>query len=153
MAVLLYNIFEDISSEENGSEVLSFCQSCDDCIRAKQRVCKAPGLLTSPIAPRRPMAWLHADFLCGLPTYQGKRKVLVIVDTFTKFLWTFAVSSAHSSQIIQAFTSLFSQFGPPDILTTDRESGFLSIALRPIIRLWGIKPRLQVHIIPAQWIS
>ena len=64
---------------------------------------------------------LASDFF----NFKGK-EYLLIADAFSKYPFTFRMSTKTSDTVIQMFTQLFSQYGNPKSLTTNNEPPFSS---------------------------
>ncbi|XP_013420400.1 KRAB-A domain-containing protein 2-like [Lingula anatina] len=51
--------------------------------------------------------------------HHGNRWILYLRDHFSKFSWSYALSSKCASEVAEKLTSLFCLFGPPRILQSD----------------------------------
>ena len=71
--------------------------------------------------PEAPWQDLAADFF----NFKGK-EYLLIADTFSKYPFTFRITTKTADTVIQKFTQLFSQYGNPKSLTTDNGPPFSS---------------------------
>ena len=125
------------------NDVFSYCNACAVCKSTKPRTMKPPGLLTPPMVPTGPFQRIHADTIRGLPPAgpQGRYKhVLVVVDSLTKMIFTYPLTTTRALPVIDALTQLFSTFGPPQLLKADRGSEFISEDFVSFVKLWGVKP-------------
>lgn len=87
-----------------------------------------------------PFHTIHADHLG--PFVRSKKKnmyLLVIVDSFTKYVNLTAVRSTKSKASIKVFQNYFSLFGVPTRLITDRGTSFTSKKFKTFTRSVGIK--------------
>jgi len=77
--------------------------------------------------PKNPLEMLHADHFGPLQETCDKYKhVLVLVDTFTRFTWLFAVKSTRSNETIKQIEKVTDIFGTPVEIVTDRGTRFTS---------------------------
>ena len=66
---------------------------------------------TLPAMPNAPCAKVHVDILCRLPEAQEYKHVLVVMDSFTKYLFTYPLKSSHPKNIVEGLTRMFTNFG------------------------------------------
>ena len=107
------------------SDIEKSVRQCREC----QEVQSSP-----PAAPLNPWRWLtrpwaqlHLDFL-GL--FEGKN-LLVIVDAHSKWIEAVCTPSTSSASVIEVLSTLFSQFGVPEMLTTAQGSSAASLKSSP----------------------
>ncbi|XP_028165519.1 uncharacterized protein LOC114356506 [Ostrinia furnacalis] len=87
-----------------------------------------------------PFHTIHADHLG--PFVRSKHKnsyLLVIVDSFTKYVNLTPVRSTKSKESIKVFKNYFSYFGTPTRLITDRGTSFTSKKFKSFVSKLGIK--------------
>lgn len=119
--------------------VRAFCERCEACAKSKRNSGKVPGFLTLPSLPQGPFFRVHLDTICGLPTSQGYEYVLVVMDCFTKFIFTHPLRSMHPRQVVEALTLVFTRFGSPTYLVADNGREFRNKELVTFLSLWGVR--------------
>ena len=77
--------------------------------------------------PEAPWQDLAADFF----NFKGK-EYLLVADIFSKYPFTFRMTTKTADSVIQKFTQLFSQFGNPRSLTTNNGPPFSSKTFCPV---------------------
>ncbi|CAK1597525.1 unnamed protein product [Parnassius mnemosyne] len=87
-----------------------------------------------------PFHTLHADHLGPFPrSKRGNTYILVMVDGFTKYVNLSPVRSTKTKESIKAFKTLFSYFGAPSRLITDRGTSFTSKKFKTFVQSIGAK--------------
>ena len=118
-------------------EIEQMVKSCTEC----QVHCSAP-----PVAPLHPWKWpthpwsrLHLDFAGPFLN----NMFLILVDSHSKWLEVFQMSSTTSIAVIQHLCTVFAQFGLPATVVTDNGSNFTSLEFNslPTIRNSLRKPK------------
>ena len=117
-----------------------FCQSCQTCLAAKSRTGKVPGFLTPPALPKGPLYRVHADTIRCLPRSNRLQHVLIVMDSFTKYIFTHPIPTLDPLPILDGFTAIFSRFGPPTILVADNGTEFSNKECLAFLKLWGVHP-------------
>ena len=102
------------------SDIEKSVRQCRECQEVQSSPPAAP--LNPWRWPTRPWARLHLDFL-GL--FEGKN-ILVIVDAHSKWIEAVCTPSTSSTSVIEVLSTLFSQFGVPEMVVTDNGTGFVS---------------------------
>ena len=125
--------------EKMVSMIHSYCASCEACKAGRNQAGKALGFLTLPQLPNAPFMKIHADTLCCLPKAQGYKHVLVVMDAFTKFIFTYPLRSSHPKHIVAALTNVFGNFGQPALFVADNGSEFHNWEVVNFLRLWGVQ--------------
>ena len=57
-------------------------------------------------------------------------------DHFSKFSWTFPLTSKRAAEVAEKLTMLFCMFGPPKILQSDNGREFVASVINNITTLW-----------------
>lgn len=74
-----------------------------------------------------PFELLHIDHFGPLPTTESSFKyILVVIDSFSRFVWLFPSRSSGSKEVIEHLKSLFSSFGNPCRIISNRGTAFTS---------------------------
>lgn len=120
-------------------------------IEARARACTACAAVRDapPRAPPVPYAWptepwsrLHADFL-----HHGGKTYFLIIDSHSKWLEVFAMSSGTSALKVTAkLRECFARFGLPKQFVTDGGPPFTSIDFEKFLDLNGVK-----HVVTAPY--
>ena len=121
-------------------EMVQACSTCERCQRAKTPKDKNKGPLTHLITPSRPMHQLSIDLLSIDTKAQTKCKILTCVDEFTKFAFGILVKSENAEHTAeQLYKQVYTKFGIPDVIHSDRGATFLSKVLKELNNLLGIR--------------
>lgn len=122
------------------SEIKKRIGACDTCATSKPARNTKIGALAS-LPPSRPFHTLHIDHVGKLPrSKSGNTYILVVVDTFTKFVWLCPVREATSASTIKALSShIFQHFGFPQNIISDNATCFTSNLFRNFCFTHGIK--------------
>jgi hypothetical protein len=85
-------------------------------------------------SPSRPVEKLFVEFVGPLlRTRKGNLAILVVVDSFSKFVWFFPVKRIASSVAIECLeNTYFPSFGSPTTLVTDNAKVFHSCAFKDL---------------------
>jgi len=106
--------------------VREHCKTCVDCQKCKATNRKPAGLL-QPNRASYPFEVLAIDFVGPLPTTQkGNSYLLVLVDTFTKWVEVFPMKSDKGEFVVEKLMETCCRFGFPRILISDNGSNFAS---------------------------
>ncbi|SPO42299.1 uncharacterized protein PSFLO_07782 [Pseudozyma flocculosa] len=127
------------------SWVADYVASCDACARTKRPRHRPYGYLQPLKTPDRPWGSISADFIEGLPLSDGYDSILVVVDRLTKTAvmvpTTKDVTSAQTAALFEKH--VFSRFGLPDDVTTDRGRQFISEGWRTFAQKHGFAHNLS----------
>ena len=103
-----------------------------------------------PVASR-PFEVVSMDFITNLPTSnKGNDCILVIVDTFTKYVNIIPCKTAiNAVEVAQLFfDNIVCQFGLPNKIISDRDVKFTSLFWQSLIKCMGIKINLSTAFHP-----
>lgn len=120
--------------------VKKYVSSCLGCAHHKLPSGAKEGELHSIPKIEIPFHTVHADHLG--PFIRSRKKnsyILVIVDSFTKYIHLAPVRSTKSKASIKVFQNYFSLFGVPTRLITDRGTSFTSKKFKSFVQSLGIK--------------
>ena len=110
--------------------------SCKECAEVKPRYFKPePSHL---IKSTQPFERLNLDFKGPLPSTDKNKYFLHIVDEYSRFPFVFPCSDLTSQTVIKSLCSLFSLFGMPSYVHSDRGSSFMSQELRQFLNSCGV---------------
>ncbi|SPO38662.1 uncharacterized protein PSFLO_04141 [Pseudozyma flocculosa] len=132
-------------------DVVQHVSTCSACARAKSPRHKPYGFLRPLLAPDRPWGSITMDLIEGLPpstTGDGKAtadSILVVVDRLTKYTVVLpTVATATSKEHARLLDDhVFSHFGLPDQIISDRGRTFVSAVWSNIMELYGIRSSLS----------
>uniref|UniRef100_A0A5S6PYY5 Integrase catalytic domain-containing protein n=1 Tax=Trichuris muris TaxID=70415 RepID=A0A5S6PYY5_TRIMR len=114
-------------------QVISRCKVCAEC---KPSFYKPE--TTALIKATQPFERLNLDFKGPLPGDRTSRYLLCVVDEYSRFPFAFPCPDSSSSSVIKAMTELFSLFGVPAYVHTDRGTAFMSRELKEFFASKGI---------------
>ena len=128
-------------------EIRKLNNSCKECCEVKPRFYKPPP--SHLIKPTQPFERLNVDFKGPLPSTNGNKYFLDIVDEFSRFAFAIPVPDMTTSTVISSLCSLFSVFGMPSMIHSDRGSSFLSNDLKQFLTSRGISTSRTTPYNPA----
>jgi transposase InsO family protein len=108
-------------------EVKELTANCVTCLECKPRYFN-PSVTGRLIRATRPFERLNIDIL-GPKTpsaTSGRRFILVIVDEYSRFPFASTLKDITTDSVILSLKQLFSMFGPPSFIHSDRGSQFLA---------------------------
>ena len=117
-------------------EIKRITESCKTC-----KECKPQYYHPSPshlIKATQPFERLSLDFKGPLPTNNQNKFMLTIIDEYSRFPFAFPCKDVSAQSIIDCLGQLFSIFGMPAFIHSDRGSGFMSAQLKDFLLQKGI---------------
>ncbi|SNX83759.1 uncharacterized protein MEPE_02467 [Melanopsichium pennsylvanicum] len=123
----------------------SYVASCAACRRAKHPRHKPHGYLLPSVPPDRPWSTITMDHITDLPpslangtTYNS---ILVVVDRLTKFVVFIPANKTDTAETLayQLHRYVFSYFGLPDTIVSDRGTTFVASVWTELLRALRIK--------------
>lgn len=118
------------------SEVKSVVSKCPVCAELKPRFYKPDG--GTLIKATQPFERLSIDFKGPLPSSSRNKYLLTIIDEYSRFPFAFPCSDMSSATVINCLITLFSLFGTPQYLHSDRGTSFISKEIQDFLRSKGI---------------
>lgn len=107
--------------------VEKYISCCLPCIYGKKPSGKKEGFLNPIPKKSEPFDTLHIDHYGPLPkTRKGNVHIIVAVESFTKFTFLKAVRSTNTKYVIRFLEEIFTIYGKPRVLISDRGSAFTS---------------------------
>ena len=108
------------------SDIQKFVVECLVCQQNKVETIKTPGLLQPLSIPSQCWEEVSMDFITGLPKYDGKSVIMVVVDILTKYAQFCALSHPFkASTVSSAFMETIQKLhGNPKIIVSDRDPIF-----------------------------
>ncbi|KMQ92653.1 blastopia polyprotein [Lasius niger] len=109
------------------TKVAHVIDNCIKCIIVNRKAGKKEGFLHPLFKESLPLHTLHIDHIGPLEsTRKAYQHILVVVDSFTKFVWLYPVKSITSIEVISKLEIQKTTFGNPFQIITDRGTAFTS---------------------------
>ena len=125
-----------------GTDVRTFCRSCDRCQRVapRGRVKNVP-MCNVPIISE-PFSKVSIDLVGPFspPSEDGHRYILTLIDYATGFPEALPLTNIDSISVAEALFTIFSRVGIPREILSDRGTQFTSQLMGELHRLLGVKP-------------
>ena len=115
--------------------VKAVIRRCTTCAEIKPRFIRQHETL---IKATRPFERLSIDFKGPLPTKKRNRYILTMVDEYSRFIFAFPTVDATADSTIECLLSLFSLFGMPDYIHSDRGPAFVSQKYQQFLHERGV---------------
>ncbi|KAG8334372.1 hypothetical protein J6590_108547 [Homalodisca vitripennis] len=128
------------------NEIKSMTLSCPICSEVKPRFHKQTNTL---IKATSPFERLNIDFKGPLPSSSRNRYMLNIIDEYSRFPFSYPCKEMTSSTVIECLENLFSVYGIPNYIHSDRGKSFLSDEIRAYLHQKGIATSLTSPYNPA----
>ena len=117
-------------------EIKKMTNECKICAEVKPRYVRPSH--TPLIKATQPFERLSIDFKGPLPSINQNKYLLVICDEFSRFPFAFVCKDVSSRTVINHLCSLFSVFGMPSYVHSDRGASFMSNELKSFLHSKGI---------------
>lgn len=129
-----------LSNKYNSNDVNKIIKecvsSCDICAKHKPRFPSIPvGRL---VVSTFPWQRISIDFVGPKPSSSPNKFLFTVVDEFSRFPFAFAVRGPTTQSAIQCLSSLFTLFGPPHSVHSDRGRSFESVEFVRFLESWNI---------------
>ena len=86
----------------------------------------------------RPMQRINVDFKGPLPSSSANKYILTVVDEYTRYPFAFPCPDVSGSTVLKCLFQIFSIFGLPDYIHSDRGSSFISAEVTSQLHSQGI---------------
>lgn len=131
-------------------QITQYVANCPDCQRYKPSNVRPPGLLQTPIMRQR-FETVAMDLFGPLPESQdGKRWILIIEDTATRWTELFALSRATADLCAWTFVQeICLRYGTPRRLISDNGTQFISAVMQKVTYCLGIEQQFTPVYHPA----
>ena len=117
-------------------DIRKVTSSCSICNEIKPRFFKPVG--HELIKATKPFERLSIDFKGPLPSISNNKFILTIVDEYSRFPFVFPCSSVDADTAISCLSTLFSLFGLPAYVHSDRGSAFMSTKFQSYLFSLGV---------------
>ncbi|KAL1269216.1 hypothetical protein QQF64_031505 [Cirrhinus molitorella] len=130
-------------------DVWEYLKGCEVCQRYKSSNTKPSGFMQSSQVPT-PGHTLGMDLMGPFPTSKKKNTYLfVLVDYYTKWVEMFPLRDAKTQKIVKILREeVFTRWGVPKYLVSDRGPQFTSNVLAELCKTWGCVQRLTTSYHP-----
>ena len=118
------------------SEIRQMIGACSVCAELKPKFHRPPK--SSLIRATCPWERLSIDFIGPLSDCQGHRYILTVVDEYSRFPFAFPCKDISTQTLISELCGLFTLFGCPRAIHSDRGAQFESAAFRKFLLDNGI---------------
>ena len=105
-------------------QVRQAVRSCTVCAEIKSQFFKPETVHL--IKATCPFERLNLDFKGPLPSTNQNRFLITIIDEYSKFPFTFSCRNTSAKSIISGLDQVFSMYGMPAYIHSDRGSAFMS---------------------------
>ena len=117
-------------------DIRSTIKSCRVCAKCKPQFYQPPRVKL--IKATQPFERLNLDFKGPLPTRSKNRYMLTIVDEYSRYPFGIPCADLSASTVNKSLCQVFSLFGMPSYIHSDRGSSFMSKELRTYLNEKGI---------------
>ena len=117
-----------------------YVAECDTYQRNKSENVMTPGLLNSLHIPTENWEEISMDFIEGLPVFEGKDTIFMVVDRLTKYAHFMGIKKIESAkQIGEVFCkNIYKLHGFPKIIVSDRDCKFTSNFWKELCKQVGV---------------
>ena len=96
-----------------------------------------------------PLQFVQADLLKFYPPSHGYDQILVIEDSFTKYVALYPVCGKSTVAIARRFEEYLTRFGAPVIWSTDNGGDFKSRLIQALCKVYGTRKQFSLSYHPA----
>lgn len=132
------------------TDILNYVRNCEICKANKpsNKIQQTP--MGSQRIANRPWEMLYIDFVGPLPrSKQGNMHMLVVVESFTKFVHAHPLRVANAKGVIQFLENrIFLVFGFPKIIVSDNGSQFISTEFKECLQKYDVRHWLTARYHP-----
>lgn len=106
--------------------IRKYVNACMDCAYKRGQYGKKEGFLFPIRKPTEPLHTWHVDHLGPFIRSSGFSYILMVVDSFSKYLFARPTRTTNSKEAVHALSDLFSMFGVPKRIISDCGKAFKS---------------------------
>ena len=110
--------------------------TCRVCAEVKPQFAKVPG--GTLIKATQPFERLSVDFKGPLPTTSNNKFLLTVIDEYSRYPFAFPTKDTSAKSVIECLLQIFSLFGTPAFIHSDRGATFQSNELRHFLQSHSI---------------
>ncbi|GJU11203.1 reverse transcriptase domain-containing protein [Tanacetum coccineum] len=93
------------------------------------------------------------DFMGPFPSSRGNKYILVAVDYLSKWVEAKALPTNDARVVVKFLKSLFSRFGAPRAIISDRGTHFCNDKFAKVMSKYGVTHRLSTPYLLKEWSS
>ena len=116
--------------------VKTIVRSCKSCAELKPKFHRPSN--SSLIKATQPFERISMDFKGPLPSMSKNKYLLTIIDEYSRFPFAFPCADTSTATVISKLVELFSLFGVPAFVHSDRGSSFMSQEMRDFLHSRGV---------------
>jgi len=140
---------EDVNWKGMARCAKKYVMNCRDCLQGKSHTGKRNGLCQAQVKPNEKMHTWHIDHAGPLVASHGKTQILVIIDSFSKYVKFCSLNKKKTSEdSIKALKEVFKDLGKPKRIIADRGLAFQSATFKQFLQESGIELHLVATGIP-----
>ncbi|KAD3067089.1 hypothetical protein E3N88_34969 [Mikania micrantha] len=122
-------------------DALEFFKKCDPCQRTGN-ISSKDEMLQNPIQVLEVFGVWGIDFVGPFPMSKGNRYILVAIDCVSKWVEDQALPTNDARVVLKFLKKLFSRFGTPRALISDRGTHFCNTMLEKDLQCYGVTHHL-----------
>ncbi|KAK3100349.1 hypothetical protein FSP39_018534 [Pinctada imbricata] len=124
------------------TDIEEYIRTCETCQQSKRPIHNRPAPLT-PIPTEELFSRWHMDILELPCTSEGYRYLLLVVDSFSRYPEAFPLKSQEAPEVARVlFNEIFSRWGAPRTLISDRGQNFMSKLVQALCELFDCSQTL-----------
>ncbi|XP_055877101.1 uncharacterized protein LOC129924657 [Biomphalaria glabrata] len=141
-------IFQKYYWPSINKDIKSYVTSCQLCSRKGARNIKAP--LQRMDLPDRPFSKIAIDLIGPMPVVsnRGHRYILTVIDVCSRWPEAIPLKRIEARDIVQALYTLFTRFGFPREILSDRDTQFNCQLATTFLNMFGIQQRFTTSYYP-----
>ncbi|XP_013080918.2 uncharacterized protein LOC106066442 [Biomphalaria glabrata] len=134
-------IFRDFYWPSISKDIKNYVLSCKVCQMKGTKKIRAP--LQKVDIPERPFSKIAIDLIGPMPVIsnRGHRYILTVIDVCSRWPEAIPLKRIEASDIVQALYTLFTRFGFPEEVLSDRGTQFHCQLTTTFLKMFGIRQR------------
>ena len=126
------------------TDIANFVKKCDSCQKNKRTVTKYKAPMELTTTSSRPLEKLSVDIVGPYSTSDsGNRFVVTAQDDLFKFAFSISIPNHEAATVANVLVKhIFTKFGIPEVLLTDRGTEFISKLMKRLTGLYDVKHML-----------
>ena len=121
------------------SDVVKYVQTCDPCQKIKHNQAARVGFLQPLEIPTNPFEDISLDLITGLPTFNHKDAILVVIDKLMKYTHFIAMTTEVTALNVATllFKRIIKHFSLPTWIISDHDLRWTSLVWKALAQLFG----------------